>query len=368
MSDLRVRGGTDVHGRPVDVDVADGVVVERCDEGPVLDATGLVVAPGLVDLQVNGAGGVDLTRDPDGLWQVGAVLASSGVTAFAPTVVTSRASARDRLLEVLRAGPPDGYVGARSLGAHFEGPMLSPVRTGAHDPDLVRAPSPDLVAGWSRDAGVVLVTMAPELPGALEVIADLVARGVVVSIGHTDASAEETRAGLAAGATTFTHLHNAMPPVSSRAPGPAGVALTSGLPVGVIADGLHLAPELLGLAWSALGPSRFWAVSDTTALGMAPGPGSLGGRDVVVADGGVRLLDGGLAGSACSLADCLDVLRRTTGCSVADAVATATTVPAGLVGATVGTLDVGAAGDLVLADVADGGFRVVTTVVGGRVV
>jgi len=367
VSALRVRGGTDVHGSPVSLDMVDGVLVERAEAGPVLDATGLVVVPGLVDLQVNGAGGVDLTRDPEGVWQVGAVLAAYGVTAFAPTIVTSGPEPRERLLDVLAAGPPEGYVGARPLGAHFEGPMLSPARTGAHAPSLVCPPSTDLVSGWSRDRGVLIVTLAPELPGALDVIRELVGRGVVVSIGHTDATADQARAGLAAGATTFTHLFNAMPAMSSRAPGVAGVALTGDVPVGVIADGLHLAPELLRLAWSALGPERFWAVSDTTALGVQPGPGSLGGRDVVVADGAVRLLDGGLAGSASSLADCLDVLRRTTGCSGADAVAAAATVPARLVGE-VASLDVGSRGDLVLADVSDGGFRVVTTVVGGRVV
>jgi N-acetylglucosamine-6-phosphate deacetylase len=256
--------------------------------------------------------------------------------------------------------------------------MIAAARKGAHPEEHLAPPSPGLVERWSPQTGVRMVTLAPELPGAVEVIRVLTARGVLVSIGHTAATGAQTRAAIEAGARCVTHLFNAMPGPAAREPGPVGVALDSGLDsaldsalvAGVIADGHHLAPETLRLAWSALGPERFLAVSDTTAaLGLPDGPATLGDQQVVLADGAVRLADGTLAGSAASLADCLRVLRATTGCSLADAVATATTTPADLLGDTDrGRLDPGCRGDLVLLDVAGGGLEVVATVVGGEVV
>jgi len=295
-----------------------------------------VVVPGLVDLQVNGAAGHDLTSAPERLWDVAAALPAHGVTAFLPTVVTSDPSVPARALAVLAAGPPAGWVGAEPLGLHLEGPMLSPRRAGAHPPRWLRDPSLELVAGWSREAGVAMVTLAPELPGALEVIEALHSRGVVVSIGHTDATAAQVLEAVAAGARCVTHLGNAMPPFLPREPGPVGAALGgSELVAGVIVDGHHLDPLFVRTAWRALGPSRFLSVSDTTAaLGLPDGPTRLGDQDVVLADGAVRLEDGRLAGSAASLLDCLRVLVATTGCSVEEAVATATTTPLALLGLT----------------------------------
>lgn len=290
--------------------------------------------PGLVDLQVNGAAGHDLTSAPERLWDVAAALAAYGVTAFLPTVVTSDLEVTRRALAVLAGGPPPGWAGAEPLGLHIEGPMLAPGRKGAHPSRWLRDPSPELVAGWSRVAGVAMVTLAPELPGALEIVAELVERGVVVSLGHTDATAAEVEAAVAAGATCLTHLGNAMSSFRSRAPGPIGAAFGgSDLVAGLIVDGHHLDPLFVRTAWRSLGPSRFLSVSDTTAaLGLPDGPTRLGGQDVVLADGAVRLPDGTLAGSAVSLLDCLRVLVAQTGCSVDEAVATATTTPLRLLG------------------------------------
>jgi N-acetylglucosamine-6-phosphate deacetylase len=370
MSDLVVRGGTDVSGSTVDVAITDGLIAPSVVE-PVetaLDATGLTVLPGLLDLQVNGAAGIDITAEPERLWEVGAALPAYGVTAFVPTVITSDPAARESALATLAAGAPDGWRGAVPLGLHFEGPMIAPTRKGAHPERWLADPHPALVTGWSRDAGVLIVTIAPELPGALDVVAELAAHGVVVAVGHTDATASQVEAAVAAGATCLTHLGNAMPPMLTRDPGPVGVALGgSDLVAGVIADGHHLHPAVLTAMWRALGPARFLTVSDTTAaLGLPDGAARLGDQDVVVAGGTVRLADGTLAGSAASATDCLRVLMRTTGCSPADAVATATTTPARLVGdASRGRLDVGCRGDLTLVDEA---FSVVATVVGGVLV
>ena len=375
-----VRGGSDVSGRRCDVLVVDGVLAAKGTDIPlpdgaaVLDATDLVVAPGLIDLQVNGAAGVDITAEPERLWEVGSELVRHGVTAYAPTVVTGPPEARERALAALRRGVPAGSPpGALPVGLHFEGPVLAPSHRGAHSPAWLTAASPELITGWSRDAGVSIVTVAPELPGALEVIRALVGRGVVVSLGHTAASAEEVAAAIDAGATCLTHLFNAMRPLHHREPGPVGTALGGNrLVTGVIADGHHVDPLVLTTAWRALGTDRFLSISDTTAaLGMGDGTARLGDQQVVISHGAVRLHDGTLAGSASSLCDCLGVLLRTTGCSLADAVATATTTPARvLADPGRGTLTVGLRGDLVVLDhdPAAGSLRAVATVVGGRVV
>ena len=288
----------------------------------------------LVDLQVNGAAGHDLTSDPDRLWDVASALPGHGVVAFLPTVITSAPGVASRALEVLAAGPPVGWSGAAPLGLHLEGPMLAPGRKGAHPEEWLRLPAADVVDGWSREAGVAMVTIAPELPGALDVIATLVDRGVVVSIGHTEATAAEVAAAVEAGATCVTHLGNAMPALRPREPGPVGAALGgASLVAGLIVDGHHLDPAFVRTAWRALGPDRFLSVSDTTAaLGIPDGPARLGHREVVVAGGTVRLLDGTLAGSAASLTECVQLLVEQTGCSTADAVATATTTPLRLLG------------------------------------
>ena len=293
-----------------------------------------MIVSGLVDLQVNGAVGIDLTAEPHRLWEVAAALPAYGVVAFVPTVITSDPDARAQALATLAGGPPAGWVGAEPLGLHFEGPMIAPTRKGAHPEHWLRAPSLDLVDGWSREAGVVMATIAPELPGALGVIERLVARGVVVSVGHTAAGAADVAAAVEAGARCVTHLGNAMAPLLPREPGPVGVALGGDdLVAGVIVDGHHLDPHFVRAAWRALGPSRFLSVSDTTAaLGLPDGPARLGDQEVVVADGTVRLHDGTLAGSAASLLGCLRHLVAQTGCSVEDAVATATATPLALLG------------------------------------
>lgn len=293
-----------------------------------------MIVSGLVDAQVNGAAGIDLTAEPTRLWEVAAALPAYGVVAFVPTVITSDPEARAVAMSTLAVGPPAGWEGAEPLGLHFEGPMIAPTRKGAHPEHWLRPPSLDLVDGWSREAGVLMATIAPELPGALEVISTLVDRGVVVSIGHTAATTAEVAAAVEAGARYVTHLGNAMQPMLAREPGPIGSALgRDDLVAGVIVDGHHLDPLFVRTAWRTLGPSRFVSVSDTTAaLGLPDGPTRLGDQDVVVSAGTVRLADGTLAGSAASVLDCLRTLVAQTGCSVEDAIATATTTPLTLLG------------------------------------
>lgn len=289
---------------------------------------------GLIDLQVNGAAGHDLTTDPASVWSVGAALAAHGVEAFLPTLVSPSYAIVDQAREVLVAGPPPGYRGAVPLGWHVEGPFLSPARAGAHDPAALRRPDPAAVADWSPTTGVRMVTLAPELPRALEVVAALADRGVVVSIGHSEASHDEARSAFDAGARFVTHLFNAMPPLGHREPGIVGAALADErITLGLIPDGLHVHPTVVRLAWRLVGPTRLAVVSDAiAALGMPPGRYRLAGREVVVDERSARLPDGVLAGSVLPLDAAVRNLATFAGIDVAEARRAATDVPARLLG------------------------------------
>jgi N-acetylglucosamine-6-phosphate deacetylase len=337
--------------------------------GQHLDATGLLVAPGFIDLQCNGAVGVDLTSEPERLTEVAAALPGWGVTAWLPTVVTAPPSARSRAMTALAAF--DDPAAAVPLGLHLEGPFLAPERRGAHDPSHLAPPSVDVVAaeGWAAAAGVALVTLAPELPGALDVVRTLVERGVTVAAGHSSATAVQAAAALDAGVTYVTHLFNAMAPLHHREPGLAGVALTDDRArVGLIADGIHVDPVVARLAVGALGDRLSLVTDAVAALGAGPGAGNLGSRgvEVAAADLSVRLPDGTLAGSTLALDRAVRNAMAFAGLDLAAAVRAVTAVPAAVLGlADRGVVAPGAVADLVLLT-PDG--EVVATVVGGRVV
>ena len=211
-----------------------------------------------------------------------------------------------------------------------------------------------------------MVTIAPELPGAIDVIEQLVGDGVVVSIGHTDADAACVVDAKRAGATAVTHLFNAMAPFGHRAPGPIGVTLADdSLIAGLICDGIHVDPLAVRVAWRALGPARLMLVTDATAvLGLAPGRRRLGEVDIDVSSAGVRTADGTLAGSDLALDQAVRNLVTFTGCTATEAVATVTTTPARLLGLDDrGALEAGRRADVV---VLDAGLHVVATFVGGE--
>ncbi len=189
------------------------------------------------------------------MWRVGAVLGRFGVSAFLPTLVSPSWPTVARARDALAAGPPESYSGATPLGWHVEGPFLAPSRAGAHDPASLRPPSVEAVAGWSPSTGVRMVTLAPELPGALDVVRVLVANGIVVSAGHSAASYDEAVAGFEAGIRSVTHLFNAMSPLDHREPGLAGAALADDrVTIGLIPDGLHVHPAVVGLVRRIVGP------------------------------------------------------------------------------------------------------------------
>ena len=336
--------------------------------GNVVDLDGLWLAPGLIDIQVNGAAGHDTTDDPSSIWAVGEAVAATGVTVFLPTIVTAPRGRIDEALRVVAAGPPAGYRGATVLGLHLEGPFLSPQRYGAHNPVHLRTPDGAYIAGWSREAGVAIVTIAPELPGALDLIGELAARGVVVSIGHSNATLDEARAGIGAGASYSTHVFNAMPLLDHRKPGIAAAVLADErVTVGLIPDTIHVEPTVLDLAYRIVGPERFSIVTDAmAALGMPPGTFKLGGRDVTVDETGCRLPGGLLAGSNLRLDTGVRNLAAATGRGVEMAVSAATTVPARLLGLDDrGRITPGSRADLT---VVTAEFEAAGTIVDGRLV
>jgi len=318
-----------------------------------IDASGLTLVPGFIDLQLNGAFGHDFTADPSTIWQVAAGLPRYGVTAFLPTIITSPLEQIEAGLRVVAGERPKDFRGAAPLGLHAEGPFLNPKKKGAHNQIYLRLPAADDVAGWSPASGMRLVTIAPELPGALDLIRILAARGVVVSTGHSMATYDEAVAGFDAGARYGTHLFNAMPNFGHRDPGLPGALLTDDrMTVGFIADGVHTHRSVIDLAWRTLGPRRMNLVSDAmAALGMPAGMHRLGEYDVIVDTTSCRLIDGGaLAGSILEPDQALRNLIGTTGCTLGEALETMTTTPARLLGleGERGRIAPGLAADLVL--------------------
>ena len=342
-----------------DVLIADGriIAVDTAGAPPpagaeVRHAAGLLLAPGFIDLQVNGGFGLDFTADPATIWDVAAALPRFGVTSFLPTIITSPLGVPQVAQRVLAGGPPADWRGARPLGLHLEGPFLNPGKKGAHNPAYLRQPSAADINGWSPETGVRLVTLAPELPWARQAIAELARRGVVVSAGHSMASYEAAEVGFTAGARYSTHLFNAMPTLYHREPGLVAAALADPhVTVGLIPDGLHVHPALVKLVWQLLGRDRLNLVTDAmAAMGMSPGEYLLGDYQVTVDGTSARLPDGTLAGCVFSLDAILRALRAYTGASLADTLATVTTTPARLLGVDdrLGLLRPGAAADLVL--------------------
>lgn len=299
----------------------------------VLDAGGLLLAPGFIDLQLNGGFGHDFTRNPQTLWPVAAQLPRYGVTGFLPTIVTSPARTVARAQEIVRR-QPDRFKGATPLGLHVEGPFLNPAKKGAHNPAHLRAPQEAGIAKWTPSAGVRLVTLAPELPGALDLVRALRQNGVVVSAGHSLASYEEALAGFQAGVTYGTHLFNAMPSLNHRRPGLVGAMLaTPDVCAGLIVDGVHVHAALVRLVWQLLGPQRLNLVTDAmAALGMSPGQYHLGDHTVAVDEHRATLPDGTLAGSILSLDQALRNLIQFGNCTTGEALQTITSTPAAILG------------------------------------
>ena len=324
---------------------------------------GEMLAPGFIDLQVNGYGGHDAAEGRNAIDAISDALPATGVTGFLPTLISAPVSVGAEFAAAVAAAESRG---ARVLGAHIEGPFISPSFRGAHDRACLATPTPDQVEVIAR-ARPRLVTLAPELPGALDAIARLRKSGVVVSAGHTGADFEQGRRAIDAGVRFGTHIYNAMPPVHHRRPGIAlALILDRRVTVGLIADGLHVHPAVCRQLLAIKGGSRVALTTDqTAAAGTGAGAFQLSGRRVVSDGLVVRLEDGTLAGSASTMEDLIGRVARLPGMNAERAVTLASTVPARVLGERrLGHIGLGACADLV---VLDPELRVRLTMVGGRV-
>ncbi|MGE5290373.1 MAG: N-acetylglucosamine-6-phosphate deacetylase [Micromonosporaceae bacterium] len=320
---------------------------------PDVDLVGGVLVPGLVDLQVNGYFGVDLaTADEIGWANVVRRLPETGTTAFLPTFVTGPVHKLAAALRSTTALLPKLPVGARVLGVHLEGPFISLRRRGAHTPEWIIDPEPELVDEL-LDAGrgiLRLVTLAPERHGATAAIRRFVEAGVIVSVGHSDATAQQVAAAADEGVRMVTHLFNAQSGIHHRSPGVAVQALTDPrLTSGLIADLHHVNPAVCAIALTAA-PDRIALVTDAAACaGMPPGRYQLGGQPIELPSGdGVPPVraDRSLAGSALRM-DVAVANLVSLGVGLVTAVTAATRIPADLIGRPdLGRIAPGAAADL----------------------
>lgn len=339
-----------------------GIVRNGDLPGRVIDAE--IVAPGMIDLQVNGAIGREVGPTPGDIEAISRWLTSTGVTAWLPTVVTADAAFYPKVFQAWDSIDP--HAGAVPLGLHLEGPFLSPKRKGAHQLRYIEAASDDLFDSWLDEPSIRLVTLAPERVGGLQRIRTLVERGIITSVGHTDATYDELIAGLDAGATKSTHLFNAMSVMHHRQPGAMIATMVDDrVTAGLIPDGVHSHPATVRLALKAKGIDRIVIVSDMmSACGFGPGTYGIGGQAVTVDESSARLADGTLAGSILTMDQAMRNLVDWTEVTIAEALHMATAVPANVLGdPSRGRLVAGARADLSLWD-AD--FDVTGTFVQGR--
>ena len=342
---------------------------------PVVDFGDAILAPGYCDIHIHGGAGLDVMRaSTSELPRLGKFLATHGVTAYFPTTVAApldaTCAALERLADAIEApvASPNGAVEARPLGIHLEGPFLSHKRRGVHPPENLVAPSVAVFDRlWQAARGHVRVlTIAPEIDGAMEVIAEAARRKVCVSIGHSDAEMPVAQAAVTAGARHATHTFNAMRPLDHRDPGIIGEVLSDErLSADIIVDGIHVAPVVVQLFLQSKGTERAVLITDAiSATGMPDGRYQLGPIEVDVKDG--KCTSGGsLAGSVLTMDRAVRNVTKFSRWNLRDAVRAATLNPARAVGMAddLGVLAQGAAADfVVLSPTGD----VLKTIVRGR--
>ncbi|GMI21836.1 hypothetical protein TeGR_g5725 [Tetraparma gracilis] len=347
-----------------------------------VDCGGDILAPGFVDIQLNGAFGVDFSAPSLSLADVAACsarLLSTGVTSYCPTLVSLSPPVYAKVLPVfssyLSSPPPSAAAAAAVLGVHAEGPFFNPSMRGAHEPSNIVPPSPPTPATFSSVYGapidrspIVLTTLAPEQPGALPFIELLTDNRIKVSLGHSAADYETGVAAVGAGATLLTHLYNQMTPFHHRKPGLIALLASPAPPnYSIIADGVHVAPAAVRCAWEM--SRKMVLVTDAmAAMGLGDGAHKLGTMDVTK-EGGRAVLTGTetLAGSVASMELCVRKMKEFTGCGAAEAIWAATGQPASVLGLEDrGNLRAGSRADLVLLD--KDTLEVKKTYLGGRLV
>ncbi|MGL4453896.1 MAG: N-acetylglucosamine-6-phosphate deacetylase [Sarcina sp.] len=271
----------------------------------IIDAQGLYLAPGFIDVHIHGAGGHD-TMDGtlEAINEIAKVIVQRGTTSFTPTTMTVSSDEIVKSMESIKIAKENGTDGANVLGAHLEGPFINLSAIGAQNPNFVLEPSVEnfkKIVGDYEDA-VVSLTLAPEVDGSKELIKYLASKGIVASMGHTKATYEEAMEGIKCGCSHATHLFNAMSGFTHRAPGVVGAVFDSEITTETISDGIHIAYPSLRVAYKNKGTDKTLLITDAMmACCMPDGKYSLGGQDVIVANGAARLLNGALAGSVLTL-------------------------------------------------------------------
>ena len=346
--------------------------VETRRGAEVISLEGATLAPGLIDVHVHGSNGLDtMDGEAEAIAKLSAFFAAHGVTGFLPTTVAAPLPQIERAMNAVRHAVDSGLPGAQVLGVHLEGPFFNRQRAGAQPVDWCVDPTEDALQRLlTTGEGLIrMMSLAPELPGALAAIEILTRHGIVASLGHTDANYAQAQAAFTAGAQHVTHLFNAMSPLHHREPGVIGATLTTdGVMVQIIADGLHLHPATLALVVRCKGVDEVLLITDAIAgAGLPDGEYALGPQRVIVRNGEARTPAGNLAGSTLTLERAVANMVRLAGVSLPAALQMASLNPARVLSLEQhkGRLAPGYDADLVALD-AD--FNVRLTVVGGRVV
>ena len=296
---------------------------------------GCFVAPGFVDLQVNGSFGVDVASEAERVPELSRKLLATGTTSYLPTLISSPLELYREALPILSTVAREGVLdGAEVLGVHLEGPFIDADKKGAHPADCVVPADPSLLDELLNLGPVRMLTLAPELEGAAELAKMAAKRGIVVCAGHSNTTFELAYRAFEGNVVGATHLFNAMSPLHHREPGLPGAAFAHPrVACGIIADGRHVHPEIVALAFRALGPGRLYLVTDAiAAAGMGSEEYPLAIRRVYLEEGVPKLGDGTLAGSVLTMDEALRNILAFTGCTLPEAVRMAAVTPARLVG------------------------------------
>ncbi len=341
------------------------------DSAHSIEAGGRIAAPGFIDLHVQGAGGSDvLDATPEALQTMSRTLARLGTTGFLGTTV-SRPHNGNRHLQVMREHVHRDLGGARLLGIHLEGPFINVKRKGGLAPETIYAPSSEALESLYAVTGdsLRMMTIAPELPGNLDIIRRLVASGTVAAFAHSDATYEDTLRGFDAGISHVTHIFNAMPSLHHRAPGPiTAIFEHPTLTAQVISDGNHLHPAVVRLICRVLGPHRCACITDgLQAMGLPDGRYHYNGKEYLSSNGAARYLDGTLIGTTMGLGTIAMKFMEFTACTFSEAIDTVTRIPATVLGLerSKGSLAAGMDADIVLLEPDNSVFA---TIVAGNVV
>lgn len=316
--------------------IVDGKIKEinpvNVNDSTVIDGQGLYLSAGFIDIHIHGAGGYDTMNGTyEALNEISKNIVKHGTTSFTPTTMTVSLEKIYTAMAAISKAKNNGTDGANVLGAHLEGPFISPSAIGAQNPNYLIPPTQEsynkMVGEYYND--VVSITMAPEVPGALELISYLNNKGVRVSLGHTKATYEEAINGINAGACHSTHLFNAMTPFQHRDPGTVGAIFDTDITTETITDGIHIAFPSLRSAFKIKGTDKVLLVSDSMeACCMPEGTYSLGGQPVIVKDGAARLENGALAGSILTLDSAIKNVFNNTNYALNEVVKMATYNPA----------------------------------------